>query len=317
MILTRVIDSADAGKTVLSVLKNNFCLSTKLLRRLKVKNLIAVNGRSVYTNYILSENDVLTVTIEQTSVSSQNVLPESIPLDVLYEDDCFIAINKPHNMIVHPTNNHLTGTLANALAYKYLSTRCSGESQDVCEDGVHPVSRLDRDTTGVALFAKNSHIAHLFHEMHKKHSIEKEYVGIVTGIFVPPSGEINLPIERAEGSIMLRRTSVSGKPALTLFKTADVNESASASLVLFYPVTGRTHQIRLHAKELGHPLLSDDLYGNEKRAEIISRHALHSLSMKFSHPLTLEPITICAPLPDDMIVATQKLGLNLDAIPRY
>ncbi|MCL2163497.1 MAG: RluA family pseudouridine synthase [Oscillospiraceae bacterium] len=297
------ISPEDSQKTVYQVLKNRLMISTKLLKKLRDNNLIFLNGQSVFTIHRVREGDILTVDLDGLPESGLYVVPEDLPLDVLYEDECFIAINKAPNTVVHPTNIHSGGTIANALAYRYLKNGYKAK--------IHPVSRLDRDTSGVILFAKDNHSAHLFSRMHHAQTFEKEYIGIVDGIITPPAGEITYPIGRDPNSIVLRIVSPDGYPTKTRYETISVSSLFPVSLAAFYPLTGRTHQIRVHAKAIGHPIISDQLYGDDKYADVIPRQALHSKKLQFLHPFNKNEITIEAPLPTDIQAALDKLGLTL------
>jgi 23S rRNA pseudouridine1911/1915/1917 synthase len=291
----------DSQKTVYSILKNRLKISSKLLKKLRDNNLIFVNGAPAYTKYRVSEGDVVVAALDGLyDAGNFDLTPEDIDLDIIYEDDCLLAVNKEPGAIIHPTGLHMGGTVANALAYRYQKEGRNAR--------VHPISRLDRNTSGVILFAKDVHISHLFSKMHHERILKKEYVAIVDGFISPSSGEIDIPIKRAPGSIMLRMASVEGQPALTRYRTACISERTATSLMSFYPVTGRTHQIRLHAGAVGNPVISDQLYGNDKYISIIPRHALHSKTICFQHPLTHKDITINAPLPIDMLTALEILG---------
>ena len=197
---------------------------------------------------------------------NEDIIPEKMDLDTIYEDDCLIAINKPPDMVVHPSVRHFTGTVANGLMHHLLS---NGK-----RTLIRPVSRLDRDTSGIIVFALNPHVQNDLVRQMRCNSYQKEYLGIVHGAFPGSSGTIDLPIERLP-SIMLRHVSADGAPSVTHYEV--IERYAGCSLLKFRLVTGRTHQIRVHCQASGHPLVGDTLYSlpeyENKFAELIQSNA--------------------------------------------
>jgi 23S rRNA pseudouridine1911/1915/1917 synthase len=248
--LTKHVSCADAGKTVGQVLKNDFRISASMLKKLKAGCLISVNGLFARTNQILREGDTVLAALGSLPESADAVPPDDTPISILYEDSALIALDKQADIIVHPSTAQATGTVANGLARYY---RAKGYSSKI-----HPVSRLDRETTGVILFAKDSHTKQLMSSAMKRREYAKEYVAIASGAPSPASGAVELPIGRAPGSIMLRRVDAAGKPAKTYYEV--MARAGQWSLVKLFPVTGRTHQLRVHMAALGCPLLADGLY---------------------------------------------------------
>jgi 23S rRNA pseudouridine1911/1915/1917 synthase len=233
--------------------------------------------------------------------ANEDILPEPLELDILYEDDMLIAVNKAPDTVVHPTFGHLTGTVANALMHHLL--------QKNIKTLIRPVSRLDRDTSGIIVFALNPFIQEkLVRQMHSNTFI-KEYAGIVHGSFEEPVGTINLPITRLEGSIMLRHISPDGAPSVTHYEVLEQFEDTA--FLKFRLETGRTHQIRVHSQATGHPLLGDTLYPLaefEGRHEgLMSRQALHSRRTSFLHPYTNRLLELESPIPPDMQAALEIL----------
>ena len=270
---------ADAGMKVSSVLRERLDISARLLIKLKNNNKILVNGESVFSSYQVKENDHIEAVI--SFEEDDDILPEEMDLDIPYEDEYILAINKPAGIVVHPSSYHPNNTLANGVKY-YLNTKRK----------IRPINRLDRDTSGIVLFAKNEYIQEYF----TKIKPYKEYLAIIEGHIQPECGTIDAPIARKEGSIMEREVNESGQYAITHYKT--IKEFSDYSLLRVNIETGRTHQIRVHLSFKGNSILGDTLYG--KRTNLISRQSLHAHKLIFVHPITQKEITIIAPLPDDM-----------------
>lgn len=249
---------------------------------------VLVNGQPRYMNERLTEGDVLTIHIRENE-SSEKIEPVKHPLDILYEDEDLLVINKPAGMPIHPSINNYGNTLANALAYYYecqnkpFIFRCT--------------NRLDRDTSGVTIIAKNQLSSGVLSTQVMKHEVEREYLAIVKGTDLPDSGTITAPIGRKPGSIIERMVDFEqGEEAITHYNV--LKRENGHSLVSLKLETGRTHQIRIHMNFLGYPLIGDYLYHPDM--EHISRQALHSYRMNFKHPITGVNMEFIAPLPDDM-----------------
>lgn len=223
--------------------------------------------------------DVLSVTVSEPA---SDIPPVNLPLDIIYEDEDIVAVNKPRNMPTHPSFEHTTDTLANALMYYYNANLT-----------FHPITRLDKDTSGVVLVAKNMLSAHVLTESIKTKQIQKQYIAVVNGIPFPLEGTITAPIEKSDG--IRRCVSQTGKDAVSKYFT--IKSVGNLSLVSLTPVTGRTHQLRVHLAHLGTPIYGDWLY-NPNPSDGILR--LHCRTITFNHPITKESITVTAPCPDDM-----------------
>ncbi len=276
------------GKPIKQVLKNHLGLSERLIKKLKYDSKILCNGTPVFVNHIVHQGDSIEVRVEFVE-ESEHVAPENIDIDIIFEDDCLIAINKQPDMVVHPTTGHQSGTVANALMHHFNRKGLSIK--------VRPVSRLDRDTSGVILFAKNQFVQDaLIRQMAAKVFL-KEYVGVVYGKMAQEQGTINLPIERKPGSIMLRQVSPQGAPSVTHYEVIDPLKDAT--FLRFRLETGRTHQIRVHCQAIGHPLVGDTLYCDIP-SPYIGRQALHSLRTSFIHPASNSPIELFAAIPQDI-----------------
>jgi len=301
LVLTYTVNEENKGKTVKYILKNKLGLSERLIKKLKMNRQVLCNSSPVRITEMVSPGDVISAVLEFEEDSS-DVLPEKIDIDIIYEDESLIVINKQPNMVVHPTFNHPSGTIANAVMYHLIA---HGEKKKI-----RPVSRLDRNTSGIIIFAKNPFVQDfLMRQM--GNAFTKEYIGIVHGNVCEDKGTINLPISRKPDSIMLRHVSETGLPSVTHFDV--IERFNNATLLRFILETGRTHQIRVHCQAIGHPLVGDDLYCIEDASQeimlpdIIERQALHSYKVRFAHPLTKSLIEFTAPLPEDMQKALEIL----------
>ena len=251
---------------------------------------ILLNGIWAYVNTLLSEGDTLTLTLSEDE-SSEKIPPVNLPLHILYEDEDILVLNKPADMPIHPSLNNYENTLANAVAYYY-------DSQNI-PFVFRCINRLDRDTTGVTMLAKNPFSAGILSEMVRNREIHREYVAIADGIFPQKEGIVDAPIGRKEGSTIEREINLeTGERAVTHYTVLKENKDLNCSQIKLWLETGRTHQIRVHMKHLGHPLLGDFLYNPDMT--YIKRQALHSHSLTFKHPITKEPMHFVAPVPSDM-----------------
>ncbi len=301
MILNYIVDGASEGKTIKTILKSKLDLSTRLLIKLKLSDKILCNGLPVHVNHIVKAGDKVEAVIEFDE-ESNDIAPEDIELDILFEDESIIAVNKQPGIVVHPTCSHPSGTIANGLI-KYLY-----EKNEYIK--IRPVSRLDRDTSGIILFAKNSYIQEALIKQMGNNLFNKEYLAIAHGIFESSAGTIDLPIARKPESIMLRCISSEGYPSVTEYEVIELLNNAT--YLRLHPLTGRTHQIRVHCQAVGHPLLGDFLYlpdsvQIDNSENIINRQALHSYKLNFNHPITKEQLFLTAPIPSDMLSALEIL----------
>jgi 23S rRNA pseudouridine1911/1915/1917 synthase len=290
------ITALDAGIRIDTFLRQKGYSYQNLTDIKKMPKSILVNGIHYYMRQTLSEGDLLQVCITETQ-SSEKIPPIPLPLDIVYEDEDILVINKPAGMPIHPSMKNYTNTLANGLAYyfeqqnKPFIFRCN--------------NRLDRDTSGLTLISKHLVSGNILSSMVSRREIHREYLAIVEGHVMPLSGTIDAPIARKPDSIMERIVDFEhGERAVTHYQV--VSYSPSYTLVSLRLETGRTHQIRVHMKYLGYPLIGDFLYNPNTKD--ISRQALHSHKLSFSHPITGEEMSFIAPLPDDMaqIVCTNQ-----------
>ncbi|WP_312423515.1 RluA family pseudouridine synthase [Anaerospora hongkongensis] len=268
-------------------------LSLTLRRRIKHNGVITRNGTPISWNEPVFGQDQITVSWPLEN----KIEPMPLPLAIAYEDSALLVIDKPPDIMVHPTARQDSITIANGVLHHY---RESGQSCDF-----HPVHRLDRQTSGLLLLAKNAYIHHLLSGQGIKH-VQRTYQAIVTGQPQPAAGTINAPIGRKPGSIIERMISPCGQEAVTDYQM--ISGVSAASLMQISLRTGRTHQIRVHFSHIGHPLLGDDLYGGA--TELINRQALHAGKLAFNHPITNELLTIHSPLPADMRSVLTLLGMH-------
>ena len=268
-------------------------LSRTLIQEYIKEGHVLVNGKIEKASYKIKMNDAIEITIPDNK--EMDVLPEDIPLDIIYEDQDVIVVNKPSGMIVHPSAGIYSGTLVNALLY-HCHDELSGINGKIRPGIVH---RLDKDTSGVMVVAKND-FAHndLALQIGSKTAI-KEYVALVHGNITEERGIINgnigrHPIDRKKMAVVTN----GGKPATTVFHVLE--RYKNCTFVQCRLLTGRTHQIRVHMAYIGHPLIGDPKYCNSKNKFNIEGQALHSLNLKIIHPRTKEEMTFTAPIPEDM-----------------
>lgn len=287
MTLKYTIKESDEFNTVRNVLKSHFCVSTRLLLKLKKQKMIFLNNENCYLESKVSPNDTISFSLDYDEDNS-NILPTKMDLDIVYEDDFFIVTNKPPFMAIHPTSYHYDDTLSNGIRYYYDTIELKKK--------IRPVNRLDRNTSGLVLFAKNEYVQELLIKQMQHGDFEKKYLGIIEGKLDNKIGIIDAPISRKENSIIQRKVDSSGFISKTHYKV--LKDFDKYSLVEFSLETGRTHQIRVHTQYIGHPLLGDTLYGD--KSSLINRQALHSYYLSFIHPISHERVFYKSDLPDDM-----------------
>ncbi len=289
--LTYTIEKEYQDKSVRQFLRDVPRLSDKQIRSLKFReNGILVNGVKTRTSCMLKTGDVLRLQLEPAGQVSRHLLPLDVPLDILYEDEDVLAVNKPVGILVHPSGGHFGDTLSNMAAAYF---REKGEPTVI-----RSVGRLDKDTSGVLLFAKNKVTAAFLSSQREQGGFRKEYLALVSGTPIPSRGEISLPLRLcAKSPLKMTADPLAGKPARTLYQTESVLRDGNA-LLKVHILTGRTHQIRVHMASIGHPLLGDPLYG-KKDGSPLSRTALHAARLEFYRPFSQEQIFIEAPLPKD------------------
>lgn len=271
------------GGRLSAVLREEMGMSLGLMNKLKWDDRLRVNGIPCHTDYPVKPGDLVTAVLPD---SAPEYPAEDGPLTVLYEDDHFLAVDKPAGMLIHPSRSCFTGTLANFVLGYYQKT---GQG---C--AFHPITRLDRDTFGVVLLAKNSHIHALMMAQLRQNEVQKTYYAYVFG---KPDNEgvIDAPIARREPPSLLRYVDNGGKPCLTTYRRLESWEKHS--LLELHPITGRTHQLRVHCAYIGHPILGDPQYGNEESLALskelgLATQALCAGKLEFIHPITGEEICL-------------------------
>ena len=287
-IITYTIDSASAGLRIEQYLRRRGYSYQNLTQLKKMRESILINGVWSYMRTAVKNGDILTVHIQEPE-SSPNIPPVKLSLDIVYEDEDIVVVNKPAGMPVHPSLNNYENSLANGLMYYYQEQgkpfifRCT--------------NRLDRDTSGLTVVAKHMVSSSILSSMGMRHEITREYLAIVRGALNPSEGTIDAPIGRTGSSLIERKIDFeNGERAVTHYRA--IKEQNGHSLVSLILETGRTHQIRVHMKYIGYPLVGDYLYNPDM--EYIDRQALHSHRLSFTHPVTGEKMEFTAPLPTDM-----------------
>ena len=282
------ITRADEGIRIEQFLRRQGFSGQNLTLIKRMPQNILLNGQFVYMKDKVHAGDHLRVQINEEA-SSEKTPPVPLPLDIIYEDEDIIVLNKAAGMPIHPSMANYENSLANALAYYYEKQgkpfifRCT--------------NRLDRDTSGLTIVAKHLVASSILSDAVAKKEVRREYLAICSGIPDPTTGTIDAPLARVDGTILARKVDFScGDRAITHYKVEKaLNDHALVSLQL---ETGRTHQIRVHMKYIGYPLIGDYLYNPDMR--YMRRQALHSYRMSFIHPITKEPMTFTAALPQDM-----------------
>ena len=297
-----VVKNIEEPKRIDAFLAEYKNLSRVHIQRLIENDNILVNQKRTKPSYKVQENDE--ILFEDEELKETAIIPQNIPLDILYEDNDIIVINKPKGMVVHPANGNYEGTLVNAILAKCKDT-LSGIGGEVRPGIVH---RLDKDTSGVLVVAKNDK-AHLnMSEQIKEHKVEKIYVALVRGIVKENEATINMPIGRSNKDRKKMAVDKKGKNAVTHFKVLERFEKYT--LLEIKIETGRTHQIRVHLSEIGYPIVGDTVYSNGKNEWGIQGQCLHAKSLRFKHPITGKEMYVEAPLPEYFENIVKKLEVR-------
>lgn len=312
------ISETHDNKSVLSYLKGVAKISSGAISQLKKTHMgITVNNSHVTVRYILRSGDVLSIKInDREGDTSENVIPADLPIDIIYEDEHIMAINKPPHMPTHPSHNHFSDTLGNAVAHIYQKRELPFVFR--------PLGRLDANTSGIVVLSKSRAIASFYFGEAQNFGIIKHYIAILDGeMNIPTYGEdgkiytIDKAIKREADSIITRTVSTDADalPAKTIYRL--LYKGGGISIVDASPITGRTHQLRVHFASIGHPLINDCFYGNNKSES--DRHFLHAVSLYMKAPFSEERILLYAEPTEDIIdFVKKKTGENLtDIIKNY
>ncbi|WP_070119728.1 RluA family pseudouridine synthase [Bacillus marinisedimentorum] len=287
-IIEKTIHRAAEGMLIREFAAKNLSISKTLLTDVKFKGgRILVNGSEENVRYRLKEGDVLTIELPPEE-RSPSMPAEPIDVPIVYEDDELLVVDKPAGIPTIPSREHPGGTLANAVLAYYDKTGVPGT--------FHAVNRLDRDTSGLLIIAKNRYVHHLFSLQQRKHLIKRTYTAIAEGRVNPECGVIDAPIGRKGDSIIEREVRTDGQRAVTHYEVDSIH--GHLSVLKLKLETGRTHQIRVHLADIGHPLAGDDLYGGSRAG--INRQALHSSALVFYHPIEQRMYSFRSGMPEDM-----------------
>lgn len=275
-------------------------ISRSYLQKLLKDKSITVNNKAIKANYKVQEGDMVSVFVPEPE--EPDILPEEIPLDILYEDDSLMVVNKPKDMVVHPSAGHTSGTLVNAVLF-----HCKGNLSGIngiMRPGI--VHRIDKDTTGALLICKTDTCHRILAEQLKVHSITRRYRAVVQGNLKDDEGTVEGPIgrhttDRKKMAINYKN----GKEAITHYRVLE--RFGNATYIECRLETGRTHQIRVHMASIGHPLLGDTTYGSSKNPYHLQGQALHAMVLGFLHPVTNEYMEFTVPLPEYFLKLLEKL----------
>ncbi len=288
------IKENNKGQKIHSILTNELNISTRLLNKLIKNQKISICKNICDTRNIVNLGDIVEINFDFLEDSS-SVVPTQMHLDIIYEDEWFLVVNKPAGIPIHPSRLHYTDSLSNGIKFYFDSIGLMKK--------IRPVNRLDLDTSGLTIFAKCEYIQETFARQMADKTFQKEYLCFVNGFLEPKIGTINLPIARKRESIIERCVDKNnGQPSVTHYEV--IKEFSNDSLVKCKLETGRTHQIRVHMSAIGHPLLGDTLYGT--KSALIDRQALHSYRITCVHPISKKNLIFESKLPLDMEMCNEE-----------
>jgi 23S rRNA pseudouridine1911/1915/1917 synthase len=301
------LNKEDENLYIKELLQRRFRFSSRLIRKLKIEGGVFVNEKEVRLKEKCRAGDILSVVYPK---ETSYFVPENIPVDVVYEDVDLLVVNKQPGLVVHPTKNYQTGTLANALVF-YLNQ--NGQSYKI-----RFVNRLDRDTSGLIIIAKNSHCQDFLSKEMKENRVIKKYLAVVYGVIDEDDGVIDLPIDKDQNHVARRKVVEGGYDSTTHYKVLERFYSKETggnrtgySLLELKLDTGRTHQIRVHLTHIGHPIVGDELYGElygyGETLDWMPRQALHAATLEFKQPTTGEMIGLKADLPQDIESCLERI----------
>lgn len=276
-------------KNINEILSLHFKISTRLKNKLIKEKRIFLNGKNTDSRYEVNIGDNIVIDFNYEEDNS-NIVAKNIPLDIIYEDEWFLVLNKPAGIAIHPSILHYEDSLSSGVKYYF--------DQIGLKKKIRPVNRLDFNTSGVVIFAKCEYIQECFSKQMQEGLFKKNYICLAERIFDKKIGTIDLPIARKPGSIIERCIDSNGQTSVTCYNVLEENVSEGISLVNCSLETGRTHQIRVHMKAIGHPLIGDTLYGFS--SNLINRQALHSFQISCIHPVTKKNCNFKAEIPEDI-----------------
>ena len=300
MKLEYIIEYKDIDKNINQIIQNEFNISSRLFSKLVRKHLIKLNDLQVDSRLTANLGDKITIDLNYDENNS-NIVATKMNLNIIYEDEWLLIINKPAGIPIHPSQSHYESSLSNGIKYYFDCINLNKK--------IRPVNRLDLNTSGITIFAKNEYIQERLTKQMQNGTFIKEYIALIEGFLEKKEGIINEPIARKNGSIIERCVSKKGKSSITEYKILEEFPKDNYSSVLCKLHTGRTHQIRVHFSYIGHPLLGDTLYGTT--SSLINRQALHSYKISFIHPIYKKVISLCCKLPDDI-----GLKVNINKISK-
>ena len=274
-------------ENIKQILKEEFHISDRLIIKLKKNKQLYLNNEAISINHKFNIEDILSVNLDFYE-ESENIVPTKMNLNILFEDDGLLILDKPAGIPVHPSMMHYENSLSNGVKYYFNSINLKRK--------IRPVNRLDKNTSGILIFAKNEYIQECLVKQMKLGLFKKEYIALLEGNIKENKGTINAPIARKKDSIIEREISKDGASSVTHYEL--IKNYDNFCLVKFILETGRTHQIRVHSQYIGHPILGDTLYGNS--SNLINRQALHAYKINFVHPITNKKIEIISKPPKDI-----------------
>lgn len=284
------VEKLEAGKRIDTYIPSKSEYSRAMIQKMMDNGNILVNGKKVKVSYKVQADDE--ITIKEQAAKEISLEAQDIPIEVLYEDNDIIVVNKPKGMVVHPANGNPDGTLVNAIM-SICKDSLSGIGGEIRPGIVH---RLDKDTSGALIVAKNDKAHIKMSEQIKNHDVEKTYIALVKGFVKENEATIDMPIGRSLKDRKKMAVRKEGKNAVTHFKV--IERFPNYTLLEVKIETGRTHQIRVHLSEIGYPIVGDEVYSNGKNEWNIHGQCLHAKSLKFKHPITEKEMCIEAPIPE-------------------
>lgn len=300
-----IVEKEEEGKRIDAYLAKKEDISREHVQRIIKEENILVNGKKTKPAYKVQKNDK--ISLEEEQPKEIELKAQEIPIEIIYQDDDIIVVNKPKGMVVHPGNGNPDGTLVNSLM-AICKDSLSGIGGEIRPGIVH---RLDKDTSGVLVVAKNDKAHINLSNQIKNHEVEKTYIALVRGIVKENEATINMPIGRNKNDRKKMAVEKDGKEAITNFKVLERYPKDNCTLLEVKIETGRTHQIRVHLSHIGYPVIGDEVYSNGKNKWGIKGQCLHAKKLKFKHPITGKEMEFEAELPDYFKDVLRQLGTEL------